>query len=1029
MPDISRSDSNRSDASRPRVSFNRDVHVKRINGPRTANAYSLSSDGSTFVPTSVRRERPRTKKEMTEEAEAVLKQVDKLSCTASSNVKLDEDKPKVKKKRKESFLKSFSWKNDKSKASSSDVDSSSQEYRVYRVNSPANAKPGKGYDFMSLDRKKLKKEKKNKNLEYLSLERNDENFDKMWKAEDKRNTKSVMAMVFDKPNDVIEVKAKPKLVCNIPDEQTLKKKQLSPIIESPRVDYFDGKKENNIDKMIKKLTEKNIPKLSKNTGPIGVKAPQSDNCHNENKPFSYTNGLADKLGLDGTITESLDGKEDLKSTSPTSDVIYAQVLVSGREGNVQKTTVHSRVASNEVGRVVGESNQSQVGLDYKTEAIRNDGFYETVNGDDMWKTKSDFNARLSPQEELYGENPGRRELYRRRSNDIAASPTPGEDYVKTIRVAPKYDPPGYRKSPSDLRDLSIRREILLSRSESQAKERYNSLKRLQEPAGIKRRVSSANGVRPTPRSEVRYLGDDTRINDLYATSLRKIPKDVELIQPVRTRRETKPLETKPVETKPVEAKPAAKDQSWKGFGKSHTIVTDNPHTKIGKSKSFMEDKPKKKMDKVKMLFKKKGKGSESEDDPLSSRYIEYRGSDLELSDRSTDSSPRRSTSNLHYTEEVVKKQRVVPNQSSPKMGTLTRLKNNKNKESHWLKPADKATNKAKQKNRVDDVSSDITTSSKPAGLRFFGDTDQESTTDFSELKYKYGLHRGGKVSDSDEDPLIIPTRSESRMTDSTLKGSTTGKYKSKYDLDRPDYGLKQMNYGLKMDDPKDDYINSNLSDTSTLKNLNYDYDLNGLRYGPSITRSLTSVTPATKKEKLRNLKSNPVITVTEPEESLSRRVKSHGNLYSHEEPKRGRRRTYDSESTTEGDSSQHSSKSMIYLHAATVGDIPGPRNVYRSERRSQSREELSSISDGTVLAPNKKTLSRSFSVLAPWRPKHYKEDRILYYDTGVGVDNIHGKPPAGPVKNKRSLSRERKHNELQFNTLGKENRRRKDLIR
>lgn len=46
---------------------------------------------------------------------------------------------------------------------------------------------------------------------------------------------------------------------------------------------------------------------------------------------------------------------------------------------------------------------------------------------------------------------------------------------------------------------------------------------------------------------------------------------------------------------------------------------------------------------------------------------------------------------------------------------------------------------------------------------------------------------------------------------------------------------------------------------------------------------------------------------------------SQGNLYSTDEKKGGRRKNYDSsaESATEGDSSQHSTRSMIYLHAAT----------------------------------------------------------------------------------------------------------------
>lgn len=996
MPDVSRSDSNRSDASRPRVSFNRDVHVKRINGPRTANAYSLSPDGTGFVPTVVRREsRPKTKRQITKEAEAVLKQADKISCKPVQDPKMDPDeKPEPKKKRKDSFLSKFS------RNGSSDLDSgsSSQEYRVYKVN---ERKIDKARDFASLDRKKFKKEKKNQNLEYLSLEQ--------------QNGK--------------ETKPKPKISCQIPSDDK-KKKQLSPIIESPGTDYFDAKKNSKIGRMVKHLTEKSGARVKKPppaTGTTCLKAPGEDRTHNDNKPFSYTENNKKEE------SESLDGKEDSESTSPTNDVIYAQVVVSGRDGNVQKTTVHARIASNEVGRnLVGEPDRSRVGLDYKIESNREDGIYETLpNGDnEMWKRKSDFLGKKekfesfgsSPQSELYGENPGRRDLYRRKSIEDRKTPSPLYDEGPRIRVASKYDPLIRRnrinrpESPTDLRDLSIRREILLSRSESLAKERYNSLKRLREPVRIKKRTST---------DDYRYLGNDIRVNDTFATSLRKIPKDVELIRPVRTKRDSGSDSSYLKE----------KQQIWKSNEKLHTLKSGNENnllnklTKIGKSKSFIEEKgPRlRKMEKVKSLFRKKkdGKGSESEDDPLSSRYIEYRGSDLDLSDG--------------HPEDAYPGRKRLPTPASSRnsydsMGTLTQIKNNKNKESHWLKTL---TKKGKHKFGGDDGASEL---SKPSNLRFFGDTDQESTTNEPEidrLKSKYGLHRGEKIFiDSDDEPPSVvrtPSRSESRMTDSTLKGS--GKYKSKYDLDRPDYGLKQMNYTLNIDTEKD-YLGSNLSDTSTLKNGHYDFDLNGMRYGPNISRSMSSVTNSSRyepKEKLRNLKSTPIITVTRPEESLSRRVRSHGNLYIRDDLGRARRRIYDSsaESTTEGDSSQHSAKSMIYLHAATVGDIPGPRNIYKSERRSQSREELSSIGDGstTVLTPNKKTLSRSISVLAPWRPKHYKEDRSLHYDSGNGSDFGRGKPPTGPLKTNRSLSRERKPGELRFNTLGKENRRQKDLLR
>lgn len=66
----------------------------------------------------------------------------------------------------------------------------------------------------------------------------------------------------------------------------------------------------------------------------------------------------------------------------------------------------------------------------------------------------------------------------------------------------------------------------------------------------------------------------------------------------------------------------------------------------------------------------------------------------------------------------------------------------------------------------------------------------------------------------------------------------------------------------------------------------------------------------------------------------------------------------------------------------SVGDIPGPRNVYRSEGRSMSRDELSSVGRSTSpLGGNKKTLSRSISVLAPWRPK-FRQDASINYDSG-----------------------------------------------
>ncbi|XP_049817951.1 uncharacterized protein LOC109609226 isoform X3 [Aethina tumida] len=83
------------------------------------------------------------------------------------------------------------------------------------------------------------------------------------------------------------------------------------------------------------------------------------------------------------------------------------------------------------------------------------------------------------------------------------------------------------------------------------------------------------------------------------------------------------------------------------------------------------------------------------------------------------------------------------------------------------------------------------------------------------------------------------------------------------------------------------------------------------------------------------------------------------------------------ESSTEGDSSQQSQRSIVYLHAATVGDIPGP-GYLRNGRRAASREELASNSSSRI-QHQEKTLSRSFSVLAPWKPRHYREAMDIDY--------------------------------------------------
>ncbi|CAG7838503.1 unnamed protein product [Allacma fusca] len=89
-------------------------------------------------------------------------------------------------------------------------------------------------------------------------------------------------------------------------------------------------------------------------------------------------------------------------------------------------------------------------------------------------------------------------------------------------------------------------------------------------------------------------------------------------------------------------------------------------------------------------------------------------------------------------------------------------------------------------------------------------------------------------------------------------------------------------------------------------------------------------------------------------------------------------------------SSNAGSQRSVYLHAPAVADIP-PTGL---QRRTLSRDELSNYS-----GPQKQTrhLARSMSVLAPWRPRHYREKYELNYNNADTKENQpYGRPPKPP---------------------------------
>ncbi|XP_073811537.1 bloated isoform X2 [Musca autumnalis] len=103
-------------------------------------------------------------------------------------------------------------------------------------------------------------------------------------------------------------------------------------------------------------------------------------------------------------------------------------------------------------------------------------------------------------------------------------------------------------------------------------------------------------------------------------------------------------------------------------------------------------------------------------------------------------------------------------------------------------------------------------------------------------------------------------------------------------------------------------------------------------------------------------------------------------------------------SGTEGESSLHSQRSVVYLHATTVGAIPQP---YQLRRRSISRDDLRSHKSKTSSAANQplqpmtRTVSRSVSMLAPWKPKLISEGYEINYsqEQNKTMATLPRKPP------------------------------------
>ncbi|GLV39616.1 uncharacterized protein CBL_08317 [Carabus blaptoides fortunei] len=158
------------------------------------------------------------------------------------------------------------------------------------------------------------------------------------------------------------------------------------------------------------------------------------------------------------------------------------------------------------------------------------------------------------------------------------------------------------------------------------------------------------------------------------------------------------------------------------------------------------------------------------------------------------------------------------------------------------------------------------------------------------------------------------------------------------------------------------------------------------------------------KSKQRSVAKSPVVAQRDKKNTLKMK-----------NDRKKRNEASSADSSVEGDSSQQSQRSVVYLHAATVGDIPGPHYLSKSGRRMEPTATMS-----------KKTLSRSFSVLVPWKLRSPNEDSEIDYSSSTMKSARSGRRDAktstkdqSATKNGYTLKRKTKSKEALSHTLSR----------
>ncbi|XP_075985744.1 bloated [Anticarsia gemmatalis] len=288
--------------------------------------------------------------------------------------------------------------------------------------------------------------------------------------------------------------------------------------------------------------------------------------------------------------------------------------------------------------------------------------------------------------------------------------------------------------------------------------------------------------------------------------------------------------------------------------------------------------------------------------------------------------------------------------------------------SGWFKSLDRLTSRKKGKNTKIEKESTMTTEdesprkpytkpSKPLNspaknLRFFGDTDPDSDANIkTEKRY---------------------TTKHSTLRKTTSNSSTGLDEVDHSELSHKSYSLSNLNREDKSESPHTKHYKRNLQNISEIQSNS--------ETESAFDRKVNSKPPISPYERSRSHSSSKTLKgskgdVRRRQDDRGSSSELRGSKQELNNTLKHRRRTpvtNSAESSTEGDSSHQSQRSVVYLHATTVGDIPDPGRL----TRNRSRDDVSSVNSSNLQV---RSTTKSFSIFAPWTPKHYNDQHDVHY--------------------------------------------------